>query len=219
MSVATTVRESTASTPAAQQSAKPCDDPVLDPVQAASEASFPASDPPSWIASPPPPPSALPGVPVRLCLDAKTAADFKSGPLAALSADAPLQEITALLTDYRLPAVPVIDEAGKPLGIISHYHLLGVAREQSPALTGAPGRPTAGPDTGPSTLTARDVMTPGVFSVMADAPARRVLEEMLAMRILQVFLVDETGVLVGSVSALDVLRALRFEDPHGPELS
>ena len=55
-------------------------------------------------------------------------------------------------------------------------------------------------------------MTPGIISVSADAPARRLIEEMLAMKQLEVFVVNATGDLVGAVSALDVLKALRFDN-------
>jgi CBS domain-containing protein len=51
-------------------------------------------------------------------------------------------------------------------------------------------------------------MTPAVFSVGLDTPARTVVESMLALDVRRVFAVDECGVLVGVVSAFDVLRHL-----------
>src|SRR5262249_34700789 len=54
----------------------------------------------------------------------------------------------------------------------------------------------------------RDLMTPAVFCVAPDAPASRVVEEMLALKVHQLYVVDDDGVLVGVISALDVLRHL-----------
>jgi CBS-domain-containing membrane protein len=58
------------------------------------------------------------------------------------------------------------------------------------------------------TVRVRDVMTPAVFSVAPDAPAARVVGDMLDLQVHRLFVVDRDGVLVGVVSALDVLRFL-----------
>ena len=54
----------------------------------------------------------------------------------------------------------------------------------------------------------RGVMTPAVFCVHADTPAAKLVEKMLALNVRRLFVVDEAGVLVGVVSAFDVLRGL-----------
>ena len=54
-------------------------------------------------------------------------------------------------------------------------------------------------------------MTPGVIVVAEDAPLRKVVEELLGNNVHQVFVVDHSEVLIGSVSAVDVLKLLRFE--------
>jgi CBS-domain-containing membrane protein len=54
----------------------------------------------------------------------------------------------------------------------------------------------------------RDIMTPVVFSVAPDCPVQRVVRDMLALRVHRLFVVDSSGVLVGVVSAMDVLRHL-----------
>jgi CBS domain-containing protein len=51
-------------------------------------------------------------------------------------------------------------------------------------------------------------MTPVVFGVHADTPAAKVVEKMLALNVRRLFVVDDAGVLVGVVSAFDVLRGL-----------
>jgi CBS domain-containing protein len=51
-------------------------------------------------------------------------------------------------------------------------------------------------------------MTPAVFSISADAPAARVVEELLALNVHRLFVVEGEGVLVGVITAADVLRHL-----------
>jgi len=54
----------------------------------------------------------------------------------------------------------------------------------------------------------RDVMTPVVFSIRPDAPARQVIEEMLHLRVHRLFVIDRDGVLVGVIAMSDILRRL-----------
>ena len=52
------------------------------------------------------------------------------------------------------------------------------------------------------------MMTPAVFSVRLGTPAQQVIEQMVALNVHRLFVVDESDVVVGLVSALGVLRAL-----------
>jgi CBS domain-containing protein len=54
----------------------------------------------------------------------------------------------------------------------------------------------------------RDIMTPVVYSVKPDTPAYNVIEDMLGRKVHRLFVVDNDDVLVGVVSAFDVLRHL-----------
>jgi CBS-domain-containing membrane protein len=54
-------------------------------------------------------------------------------------------------------------------------------------------------------------MTPVVFSVRPETPAAQVVEEIVAMRVHRLFVIDDTGVPVGVISAFDILRRLRPE--------
>ena len=55
---------------------------------------------------------------------------------------------------------------------------------------------------------ARDIMTPVLFSVSPATPTIKVIEQLLALHVKQLFVVDDGGALVGSISALDILRKL-----------
>jgi CBS-domain-containing membrane protein len=51
-------------------------------------------------------------------------------------------------------------------------------------------------------------MTEGVFSVQESTPARSVVSQMVALNVHHLFVVDGTGVVVGVIGTLDVLRKL-----------
>ena len=55
----------------------------------------------------------------------------------------------------------------------------------------------------------RDVMTPAVFAVAADAAAAKVIDDLLSLRVHRLFVTGADGVLVGVISTVDILRRLR----------
>jgi CBS domain-containing protein len=157
-------------------------------------------------------------VPV-LVLDAHTAAEIMTSNPVSIRATATVHQAIALLTDKGFSAAPVIDEAGHPIGVLSRSDILAYDRERAAqasdahALAGEAGGPlpAESTDTPGSTAAAlvRDLMTPAVFSVAPDTPAHQVVQELLGLNVHRLFVVDRDGVLVGVISALDVLRHLR----------
>jgi CBS-domain-containing membrane protein len=158
----------------------------------------------------------------KLTLRARTAAELMTPNPVSINEKAVLREALALLTDRGIKAAPVIDEAGRPVGVLSGTDLLIHDRERVELLRVEPEfyhRAELKMDNGERLGTGfevenvdstrvRDVMTPAVFSVAPDTPAARVIEEMVSLKVHRVFVVDDSGVLVGVVSALDVLRRL-----------
>ena len=157
-----------------------------------------------------------------LCLRAETAADLMTPNPVSLREDASLREALALLIDRGYSAAPVIDRAGRPVGVLSRTDVLIHDREcvAHPVPTAeyygaelvtddneALGEGFQVECVDPTRV--RDVMTPAVFAVGPEAPPARVVAEMLALRIHRLFVVDRDGVLVGVISALDVLRCLQ----------
>ena len=156
--------------------------------------------------------------PPRMVLEAFTAEDLMTPNPISIHADASVQEALAMLTDRGFSAAPAIDDAGRPVGVLSRTDLLVHQRERGASLPlgelpdwDVPRhRPREGfgvEVVDPARV--RDIMTPIVFTVLLETPARQVIEQMLALRVHHLFVVDEDRVLVGVISPLDVLRHLQ----------
>jgi CBS-domain-containing membrane protein len=158
----------------------------------------------------------------RLVLDEMSAADLMSPNPVSIREEASVQEAIAMLTDRGFSAAPVIDEAGRPVGVLSRADILVHERELSMApqpdleeeepveRTVRVQRPL------PSGFSVavvdptqvRDIMTPAVFSVTPETPANKVVEQMLELNVHQLYVVDHEQFLIGVISTLDVLRHL-----------
>src|SRR5436305_13473610 len=118
--------------------------------------------------------------------------------------DATLREATALLTDKGFSAAPVIDEAGRPVGVLSRGDLLIHDREKVDFLPpGATyfyeqdlhtrkGGPVEGFQVENVDQTrVRDLMTPAIFSVAPDPRPNKVIADMLALPLPLLLVVDD----------------------------
>ena len=159
---------------------------------------------------------------VVLKLTADTAADLMVPNPISLRADANVHEALALLTDKGFSAAPVIDDAGRPIGVLSRSDLLVHDREKSDQVVPSPGyfyeqelhtrdgKPIPGfqvENVDPTSV--RDLMTPAVFAVGPDTPATKVVQDMIGLHVHRLFVVDEDGILIGVISTMDVLKRLR----------
>jgi CBS-domain-containing membrane protein len=158
-----------------------------------------------------------------LVLAAETAAELMTTRVASVRENATLREALALLIDKGISAAPVIDAAGRPVGVLSRSDLLVHDRETAELLRKEPEffhreelKTAGGEPLGRGFQVekvdrtwVRDVMTPAVFCVAPDTPAPRVVHDLLRLEVHRLFVVDGTGVLVGVISAMDVLRHLR----------
>jgi CBS domain-containing protein len=140
----------------------------------------------------------------------------------SIGQDASVKEAASFLLDRGFSACPVIDEAGRPVGVLSRADIVAHHRQQARYMPAIPeyyeetelitrsGEPLPSgfqvERVDPTRV--RDLMTPTVFSVPAEAPAGWVVGSMLDLKVHRVFVVDESGILIGVISALDVLRHL-----------
>jgi CBS domain-containing protein len=142
-----------------------------------------------------------------LMLQARTAADLMTTNPQSLRQDATVAEAAAFLSTRGFSAAPVIDEAGRPVGVVSRTDLLTHHGQKAVCLLAAPLGRGAGPEPG-GEAPVLNVMTPAIFCVHADTPAEKVVDKMLALNVRRLFVVGDEDVLVGVVSAFDVLRGL-----------
>jgi CBS domain-containing protein len=158
-------------------------------------------------------------------LDMIIASDLMTPNPVSLRADATISEAVAFFTDRGFSAAPVIDEAGRPVGVLSRADILVHEHERTGRRSGVPdyyGRDNA--DLGPAAQSSesvraargggglvRDIMTPVVFSVAPTDSAWRVIGDLVGLKVHRLFVVGDDGVLVGVISALDVLKHLRHE--------
>lgn len=146
-----------------------------------------------------------------------TAEDLMSPNPISLREDLLLREAIAFLVDRGISGAPVIDEAGRPVGVLTQSDILVHDREEAEHL--APPEAEFGSplprewwdsfqvervDTTPI----RDVMTPAVFCVRLNTPAWKVAEQMRELNVHRLFVTDEDGIMVGVVTAMDIVRNL-----------
>src|SRR5262249_50562305 len=141
-----------------------------------------------------------------IVLGAETAAELMTPNPVSIRVDATLHEAVAFLVDKGISGAPVIDEAGRPVGVLSQTDILVHDRENVEQIaveeieTGAPLSRKYWESFQIEKVdqtTVADMMTPAVFSVGLDTPAATVIEEMRDLHVHRLFVVDHNGVLVG----------------------
>jgi predicted transcriptional regulator len=135
---------------------------------------------------------AIPRALQRLVLAARTAADLMTPNPVSIGKHTTVRDAAAFLTGKGISAAPVIDAAGRPVGVVSSTDIL--ARCHSMAAVEAP---------------VSAIMTPIVFCVRTDATAEEVVEKMLSLNLRRLFVIDADGIVVGVIATPDVLRKLR----------
>ena len=131
----------------------------------------------------------------------------------AVREDADFKEMVTAMRSRRIGAFPVIDAAGRVIGVVSEADLL--VKEATPAPP--PGlvrlawmlterSKAAG-------VTDAEVMTKPAVTIREDAPAAEAARVMQSRRVKQLPVVDDDGRLRGIVSRADVLSV--FERPDG----
>jgi CBS domain-containing protein len=157
-----------------------------------------------------------------LILHASTAADVMTPNPLSIREEAAVREAVAFLTDRRISAAPVINAAGRPVGVISEADILRYDREHVEHLHTVPdnylrseltlGSGERLPDTfeveevdGTSVA---DIMTPIIYSVQPETSVEEIVEQLVTRRVHRLFVVDTDGSLIGVITTLDLLRRL-----------
>jgi CBS domain-containing protein len=141
--------------------------------------------------------------------------DVMSTPAHTVGGDAGFKEIARQLDALKVSALPVVEEDGQLVGIVSEADLL--LKEEQGAGQGHAGhlqlphhrrenRKSAG-------QTARDLMSAPVVTASADTPIADAARTMREKRVKRLVVVDADGCVEGIVSRVDVLKVfLRPDD-------
>jgi CBS domain-containing protein len=158
-------------------------------------------------------------------LRAETAADLMTLNPVSIPGEMTVREAAAVLTDKEISAVPVIDDAGRPVGVLTHTDIVRHERHKSmfvpkdvkrfreteTALASGERLPKGFEVELTDPTCVKEIMTPTVLAVPEDATVERVLTDFLAFKVHHLFVVDDAGVLVGVISTFDFLRKLAAE--------
>lgn len=155
------------------------------------------------------------------------ARDVMSDTVATVRLDTPVAEIARLLLERGISAVPVVDESGAPIGMVSEGDLVGRSEEEREErrdwwLTLLAEGEALNPDFLASLRraqrTARDIMSAPVITVNEATDTREVARLLADYRIKRVPVVHD-GRIVGIVSRADLVRVLAAEqrEPAAPE--
>ncbi len=146
-------------------------------------------------------------------LQHRTVGDLMTRTVVQAQRGTPFSEIVRLLQEYDITAIPVVDSADRPVGVVSEADLLAKEADQSD-----PGGRFQAPALGPmarakyEATTAEGLMT---SPAVCARPEWSVVEAARAMeehRVKRLPVVDETGRLVGIVSRADLLRIFLRHD-------
>jgi len=130
--------------------------------------------------------------------------------------DTPASEVVDILLPAIFTGLPVVDRAGRPVGIITQGDLiykaglplrLGLLARSDPARRDAAVAALAGKP-------AREVMTAPAVTVGEDQPVTEAVGRMLTHAVKRLPVVDAKGVLTGMLSRLDIFKAMAGETPH-----
>jgi CBS domain-containing protein len=134
--------------------------------------------------------------------------------------NATVKEAAAFLTDRKISAAPVIDDAGRAVGVLSRADIVVHHRQETEFvpeisdyyertdLTARSGEQLGAGFEKADQIQVRDIMTPLVLAASLNDSAYKVITQMVDQKVHRLFVLDGSNVLVGVISALDILRKL-----------
>lgn len=143
------------------------------------------------------------------------ARDIMTKDVATVRPDTPVGTVARLLLSHRISGVPVVDDAGRPIGVVSEWDLVGqtsaerIARRDEWLAHLAQGLPLSADfltSVESPTQSAGDLARRAPITLPDDTDLAEVAETIIRERIGRVF-VTRDGRLVGVVSRRDLVRA------------
>jgi CBS domain-containing protein len=148
------------------------------------------------------------------------ARDVMVSPVITIGEDETVRDAAKLLIENRISAVPVVDNAGKLVGIVSEADLMrrpeaGTDRPSSSWLTFLLGDRTIATEYVKSRATkVKDVMTRDVKTAAPETPLHEIADVFEENHIKRVPIVSESGDLVGIISRANIIQAVASALPN-----
>lgn len=135
------------------------------------------------------------------------AKDIMTTPVVTVSPSTSLKDVAALLVEYGISAVPVVDDTGDILGIVSEADLVGLQSIADPRLHAAPA------DEGDVVvpLTAEELMSADVMTVTEEEDVTAVARMMLDRAVKRIPVVSGRKV-TGIISRREIMKVLARSD-------
>jgi CBS domain-containing protein len=154
-----------------------------------------------------------------------TAQDVMNRQVLSVDPDMTVHELAVFLTENQITGAPVIDRAGRLLGVVSLTDIAESEMERTELRTDrsdpeddvrgweeeASSDELRGLHVESGGGLVRDIMTPTAYTISPDTPVSRLAQTMIAGRIHRLLVVRDHGV-VGIVTSLDLLKLLT-DDP------
>lgn len=139
-----------------------------------------------------------------------TVKDMMTTEVVAVRRETTFKEMAAVLRRYRVSALPVVDGAGRVLGVVSEADLLA---KEALADSGPVAELVHHQDVRKAEgLTAGDLMTRPAVTAAPDDPVEQAARMMYFMRVKRLPVVNSGGQLVGIISRADVLAVFDRTD-------
>jgi CBS domain-containing protein len=151
----------------------------------------------------------------HLMLQAATAEELMVVNPVSIHAKSKVADAVKVMTERGFTVAPVINDQGRPIGVISATDILIHDREFARLLstsklsafeeTSVDSSPIIVDD--PTTV--EEIMTPAIFSVTLDTPAAEVIQRFLDLKVHHLFVIDDQEIIVGVISPGDIMKKLQ----------
>jgi CBS domain-containing protein len=141
-----------------------------------------------------------------------TVKDAMTTSVVAVRKDASFKEMAAMLRSRRISAFPVVDDAGRVIGVVSEGDMLVKVAVQADGSSLLAALRHLREDDKAAGITAGDLMTGPAVTIGPDAPVEEAARLMYDKRVKRLPVVNVAGRLVGIISRVDVLAVFSRPD-------
>jgi CBS domain-containing protein len=144
----------------------------------------------------------------------RTVADVMTKKVAVVRGDAPFKEITRIMAEYRVSGLPVVDESGRPVGLVSEGDLLLKEEFASDVETDGlfVSRRHRRERAKAEGVVAADLMSSPVVTIEPTATLGRAARLMHQKNVKRLPVVGADGTILGIVSRADLLKVFLRPD-------